>query len=110
MRVRLHHYPLFFDADGISAPLSPCNEELLLRGESVDVRRTRLAFQRFLKGKERNFGAAQVADALPQHQLAVMVHAGFDEIAFELVYYALRARQEATTGDEKRLPRSLRPK
>ena len=31
MRIRLHHDSLFFDADGVSAPLSPGDEELLFR-------------------------------------------------------------------------------
>src|ERR1017187_5525800 len=88
VRIRLHHDPLFFNANGIAAPLSPCNEELLFWSESVDVRRARLAFEGLLEGEERDFGAAEVADALTQHQFAIVVNAGLDEVVVELIHYA----------------------
>src|SRR5580692_3245414 len=85
MRIGLHHDSLLFNADRIASPLPPCDKELLFRGETIDVRRPRFAFKRFLVSEECELHAPQVADALAQHHLAVVVDAGLDEVVVKLV-------------------------
>jgi phosphoglycolate phosphatase-like HAD superfamily hydrolase len=63
----------------VAAELSPGDEELLVRGEAVDVGRRRLLL-RLLERKVRNLRARQVADRLTQHQLAVFVDGRLDVV------------------------------
>src|SRR5882672_10557925 len=85
MRIGLHHQALGLDADLVATELSPGDEELLLGGEAVKVRGTGLAFERFLVRKKCNLRAPQVADAFAQHELAVVVDSGLDEVVVELI-------------------------
>src|SRR5580704_15078365 len=94
MWVGLQHRALGFDADLISAELAPGDIELLLRSEAIDIRGTRLALARLLICQECNLRAAQVADALAQYEVAVVMHAGFDEVAIELIGHARGAGLE----------------
>ncbi len=88
MRIGLHHQALGLDANLVAAELSPCDEKLLLGVEAVDIGGTRFALQRLFVGEERHFRTAQVSDAFAQHQLAVVMNAGLDEVVVELIGYA----------------------
>ncbi len=44
VRIGLHHDPLFFDPDCVSAPLSPRDEKLLFGSKAIDVRGRGLPF------------------------------------------------------------------
>src|SRR6185295_13256808 len=82
------------ETDRVAAELAPADEELLLWCEAVDRRLGSLALARLLVGEERDLRASQVADALAEHELAVVVDAGLDEVAVVLLRHALRARLE----------------
>ena len=82
-------------ADGVAAELAPGDEELLLGREAVDGRLRALALARLLEGRGRRcLAPARSPIDLAQHQLAVVVDAGLDEVALELVDHALPARLE----------------
>src|SRR5579871_6611015 len=85
MRISLHHQPLSLRTNFISAKLSPGDEELLLRGKSVDVGWPRLSLQRFLICKECNLRTAQIPDALSQNQLAVVMNVLLNVVMIELI-------------------------
>src|SRR5436305_2592201 len=83
MRVALDHGALRFRTNLISAPLSPGNKELLLWRITVDGR-LRVFFFGLLESEKSDLCAGEVADALSQDQLAVVVNAWLNEIAIEL--------------------------
>ena len=94
VRVGLHHDSLFFDADGVSAPLSPGDEKLLLGRKAIDIRRARFAHERFLISQKCNLRATQVANARAEHHFAIVVDAGFYEVIIELIRHTRAALLE----------------
>ena len=84
VRIALHHRPRELGPDCVAPELAPGDEELLVRREAVDVGERRLALLRDLERAVRDLRAREVADALAEHELAVVVDAGLDEVAVEL--------------------------
>src|SRR6202011_18650 len=78
VRVGLHHQALRLDANLVPTELSPGDKELLFGSKSVDVRRTRFALERLLVGEVSDLRAAQVTNALAQHEFAVVVYTFLD--------------------------------
>src|SRR5271155_878474 len=72
-----------------SPHLGPSEEEALLRRKSVDVFRA-FALDGFLVCSVSNGHAAEVANALAEHELAVLVQARFHFVTIELVHHAVR--------------------
>src|SRR5579862_9957108 len=85
MRIALHHQALRFGTDFVATELTPCDEELLLGSEAVNVRGARLALQRFLICEVGHLGSPQVSDALAEYELAVVVNVFLDVIVVELI-------------------------
>src|SRR5450432_2512925 len=94
VRIALDHGALGFGADLVAAPLTPGDEELLLGCKAVNGRFRRLALARFLVSQVSEFCAAEIANRFAQHELAVVMNPGLDEIAVELVHHTLAARLE----------------
>src|SRR5579871_2744397 len=90
MRIGLHHQSLGLGPYLISAELSPGDEELLFRRESVEIRRT-LPGNRFFVSQECNLRTAQVANAFAQNELPVVVNILFDIVVIELICHASRS-------------------
>ena len=88
MRISLDHQALRFRADFIATELPPGDEELLLWVEAVDIGRTRFAFQRFLICQKCDLCPTQIANTFAQHQFAVVVYTGLNEIVIELIGHA----------------------
>src|SRR5437763_16015700 len=84
MRIALHHGSLRFRTNLVPPELAPCNKELLIGSKTVERRRGMLLF-RFLICQKCDLRSGKVADALAQHQVAVMVNPRFDEVIIELV-------------------------
>src|SRR5690242_11197696 len=81
----------------ICAPhLSPSEEESLLGRKSVDIS-LRFAFQGFFVGGIGNGETAQIGYAFAEHELAVLVQAGLDFVAIELLLDAGGALVEILT-------------
>src|SRR6185437_2504271 len=90
MRIGQRHLALSLRTNLVAARLSPGDEILLLRSEAVRAYRTRLAFQRLLQCEISQAQAAEIANALAQHQLSIFVHAAVNGVAVELIDNALR--------------------
>src|SRR5205823_6042763 len=75
VRVGFDHQALLLGTDGVAAELSPGDEELLFGSEAVNVGGAGLALQRFQVCQVSDLGAAEVADTLSQHQLALVMNA-----------------------------------
>src|SRR5438270_7245167 len=93
MRITLHHLPLTRRTNFVTAPLSPGNEELLVRRKAVESWLRVLLF-RFLKRQIGDFGARKISNAFAEHQLAIVVNVRFDEIVVELMGYTGSATLE----------------
>ena len=98
MRIVLHHRARECGADGVAAELPPGDEELLIRREPVDRGQRWFATLRDLECAVRDPRPGQIADALAQHELAVVVDPRLDEVAVELLDDAGRALVEARSG------------
>src|ERR1700733_3351732 len=85
MRVSLHHQTLRLRPNLVAAKLSPCNEELLLGGKAIHICRTRLPLERLLICEECDLRSAQITNALPEHQLSVVMNIFLDEVMIELI-------------------------
>src|SRR5580704_13948804 len=78
----------------IFAPhLGPSEEEALLRREAVDIFRA-LALDGFLVCSISDSQASEVADALAEYELAVLVQAGLHFVAIELVHHTVTTLSE----------------
>src|ERR1700675_708944 len=73
--------------------LGPSEEEALLRREAVDIFRA-VALDGFLVCSISDGQASKVANALTEHELAVLVQAGLHFVAIELVHHAVAALSE----------------
>src|SRR5215472_16875413 len=87
MRIALHHFSLRLWPYLVAPPLTPSNEELLLRSEAVQGRSRMLLF-RLPERPIRDLRARQVADALAETQPAVVVDVWLNEISIKLAHYA----------------------
>src|SRR5262249_25079928 len=85
VRIALDHAALRLGPHRVAAPLAPREEELPLRREAVDRRLRAFALARALVRRERELRAGEVADRLAEHELAVVMDLGLDEVALELV-------------------------
>src|SRR6266850_8365377 len=88
MRIGEHHLPLRFRTNGVAARLSPRDKKLLLGSEAINIRRAGLAFHGFEEGHVSQLDAAQIADALAQHQPAIVLQAALYFVSIELLGYA----------------------
>ena len=88
MRIGQRHLPLRLRTDRVPAGLSPCNEELLLRSEAVEIRRPWLSFQRLQVRQISKLHAAQVADAFSQDQLTIVVRTIISGVSVKLLRHA----------------------
>src|ERR1700730_18101567 len=73
--------------------LGPSEEEALLRREAVDIFRA-FALDGFLVCSISDGQASEVADALAEHELAVLVQAGLHFVAIELIHHAVPTLSE----------------
>src|ERR1700731_743626 len=73
----------------VGAPhLCPAEKETLLGSEAVNIFGARLPFKLFFVGGGGDGQAAKVADAFTEHQLTVLMQAGFDFVGVELFFDA----------------------
>src|SRR5271165_5055474 len=82
-----------FRARRRSPDLCPAEEEALFGCEAVDILRP-LALNRLFVCGISDGQSAKVTDAFPQHQLAVLVQAGLNFVAVELLHDAFAAGVE----------------
>src|SRR5438270_12731080 len=89
MRIALHHQALRLGTYFVAAELPPGDEELLCRRQAVDYRGGP-GLLRFLKCQPGDLRAGEVADRFAEYKSAVVMDAGLDEVAVELIRHARR--------------------
>src|SRR4029077_4330196 len=83
VRISLHHFSLRLRTNFIPTKLSPRNEKLLVRRNYIESRSRMLCF-RLLESQKSNLRPRQIANALTQNQLPVVMDVRFDKIAVKL--------------------------
>src|ERR1700677_927799 len=91
VRIGQHELALRIGANFVAARLSPGDEKLLLRRESILIRRPRLALHLLFKREIRQLHSTKIADTLAQDQFAVDVHSAFHGVLRKLIDHTFSA-------------------